>query len=264
MIRRIALATSPFPKSIEDAMTWVEAHSREAAVRGAEIVCFPESYVPGMRAAAFEVGDHRPEALEIARQRACDLARELDIAIVLPMDWDHPEGIRNVAFVISRHGEVIGCQTKNQLDPSEDETFVPGHERQLFELDGLIFGVAICHEGFRYPESVRWAASRGAVLVFNPHCTGNDREGTQLSEWRAKTNPYNESAMVCRAMENEIYFAGVNYALKFQESATCMISPSGECIAHQPYGDSGVLVVEIDPATATRQLAIRYRSELYD
>ena len=33
----------------------------------------------------------------------------------------------------------------------------------------LTFGVAICHEGWRYPETVRWAARRGAHVVFHPH-----------------------------------------------------------------------------------------------
>ena len=37
------------------------------------------------------------------------------------------------------------------------------------------FGVAICHEGWRYPETVRWAASRGARIVFHPQHTGSDR-----------------------------------------------------------------------------------------
>jgi hypothetical protein len=33
----------------------------------------------------------------------------------------------------------------------------------------LTFGVTICYEGFRYPETVRWAARRGAHIVFHPH-----------------------------------------------------------------------------------------------
>jgi hypothetical protein len=33
----------------------------------------------------------------------------------------------------------------------------------------LTFGVVICHEGWRYPERVRWAVRRGAQLVFHPH-----------------------------------------------------------------------------------------------
>jgi hypothetical protein len=43
--------------------------------------------------------------------------------------------------------------------------------------------------------------------------------------------------MMMRSIENTIYFASVNYALRYQESATCLIAPSGECQAFLPYGD---------------------------
>ena len=49
-----------------------------------------------------------------------------------------------------------------------------------------------------------------------------------------------------RSLENTIYFASVNYALRFQESATSLIAPSGECQAYLPYGQEGVLVQAID------------------
>ncbi len=244
-------------------MSWVEQYSRRAAEQGAEIVCFPESYVPGMRAEQFTVPPHCAEVLREARDRACKLAAQFGVAIVLPMDWDDPRGILNLAFVISAQGDVVGCQTKNQLDPSEDEIFVAGDERMLFELEGLTFGIAICHEGFRYPESVRWAATRGATLVFHPQCTGSDHEGTRLVQWGAKENPYYEKAMLCRAVENEIFIAGINYSFDFQESASCVIAPSGKCLAYQPYGVPGVLIVDIEPARATRGLAMRYGDHLY-
>ena len=43
---------------------------------------------------------------------------------------------------------------------------------------------------------------------------------------------YYEKAMMMRSRENTIYFASVNYALRFQESATSLIAPSGECQAY--------------------------------
>jgi hypothetical protein len=63
--------------------------------------------------------------------------------------------------------------------------------------------------------------------------------------------------------EATIYFASVNYALRFQESATSLIAPSGECQAYLPYGQEGVLVEEIDVAAATGLLARRYAPERY-
>ncbi len=156
-----------------------------------------------------------------------------------------------------------GYQTKNQLAPSEDQFYVPGNMRRLFEINGIKFGVAICHEGWRYPETVRWAALRGAKIVFHPHHTGSDREGVRLTQWGAAGAPYYEKAMMLRSMENTIYFASVNYALRFQESATCVIAPSGQCQASLPYGQEGVLVQAIKVEEATGLLATRYAPERY-
>ncbi len=60
-----------------------------------------------------------------------------------------------------------------------------------------------------------------------------------------------------------IYFASVNYALRFQESATSLIAPSGQCQAYLPYGQEGVLVQAINVEEATGLLATRYAPERY-
>ena len=84
-----------------------------------------------------------------------------------------------------------------------------------------------------------------------------------LTEWGSPNAPYYEKAMMCRALENTIWFASVNYGLRFQESATSIIDPSGECVAHLPYGKEGVLVHEIDLARATGSLASRFAPDRY-
>jgi hypothetical protein len=55
----------------------------------------------------------------------------------------------------------------------------------------------------------------------------------------------------------------VNYALRFQESATSLIDPTGRCQAHLPYGQEGLLVQSIDLGAATGLLAGRYAPERY-
>jgi predicted amidohydrolase len=110
---------------------------------------------------------------------------------------------------------------------------------------------------------VRWAAQRGAKVVFHPTHTGSDKTGVRLTQWGAADAPYYEKAMMMRSIENAIYFASVNYGLRFQESATSLIDPSGRCQAHLPYGQPGVLVAAIDPARATGHLAARFAPERY-
>ncbi len=47
------------------------------------------------------------------------------------------------------------------------------------------FGVTICHEGWRYRETVRWAAVRGANIVFHLQHTGSQTNGKDLTQWGA-------------------------------------------------------------------------------
>jgi predicted amidohydrolase len=258
---KIALASPHFPKSLNDGLSWVEKLVKEAAARQAEIICFPETYLPGYPGP--DVKKCTPEQLQEALGKVCTIAAANSIAVIIPMDWYHNGDLLNIAHVISNTGEVLGYQTKNQLDPTEDSIWTPGTERRIFEVNGVKFGITICHEGFRYPESVRWAAQQGAAIVFHPHFTGSDTEGVQLTEWGDKDNPYYEKAMILRAMENTIFFASVGYAMRYPESATSLIGPDGTCIAHEAYGKAGIVVVEIDPTLATGMLAKRFKPHLY-
>lgn len=257
----IALASPGVASSLEEGLEKIERLQCEASAQGAEIVCFPEAYLPGLRGQDFEVLPWDLPQQERALRTVAEWARTYSLATILGMERITEAGRQIAAYVIDARGELQGYQTKNQLDPTEDPFYVPGNARQLFEINGIKFGVAICHEGWRYPETVRWAAVRGAKIVFHPQHTGNERNGVRLTEWGAASNPYYEKAMMMRSRENTIYFASVNYALRFQESATSLIAPSGECQAHLPYGQEGVLVQSIDVEAATGVLAARYAPE---
>lgn len=261
---KIALASPPPPTSVSEGLSWAEKLIGEAAKQHAEIVCFPESYLPGYPGMGYTEEERSPGKLQEALEKVGQLAAENSIAVIMPMDWYQGEALLNVAFVISATGEVLGYQTKNQLDPTEDNIWIPGTERSVFEVNGVKFGITICHEGFRYPESVRWAARHDAKIVFHPHCTGSNTTGELLTEWGHINNPYYEKAMMMRALENTIYFASANYAFTYPDSASSVIGPDGACIAHGEYGKPGVIVADIDPALATGLLAKRYRSALYE
>jgi predicted amidohydrolase len=259
----IGLASPAVASSLDDGLARVGRLLHDASSRGAEVVCFPEAYLPGLRGQDFDVYAFGPDDEARVLADVSRMARRSAVAVVLGMERNVAAGRRISAVVIDAQGRVVGEQTKNQLDPSEDRFYVPGDSRRLFEVHGVTFGVAICHEGWRYPETVRWAAARGAAIVFHPQHTGTMRDGVRLTAWGAADAPYYEKAMMMRSLENTIYFASVNYALPFQESATSLIDPSGRCQAHLPYGCEGVLVQEIDPARATGLLARRYAPARY-
>ena len=260
---KIALASPSFPKSIADGLKNAVKLVEAAAEAQAEIVCFPESYIPGYPTGEHVVEASSPQKMQDALNYVCDMARRNSIAIIMPIDWYTAEGSLNVAYVVDSKGQLLGYQAKTQLDPSEDNTWVPGTSRSLFEVNGVRLGIVICHEGFRYPETVRWAAMRGAKVIFHPHYSGSDADGKQLTEWSSNEAAYYEKAMMMRALENTVYFASVGYATRFQESATAIINPDGSCLAHQPYGKAGILVSEINIDLATGLLAKRFKPSLY-
>lgn len=260
---KIAIASPPLPKSIADALFWLEKSTKEASVQGAEIICFPETFIPGYPLEEYQPELSSPEKMRTALAHASTVAAENRISIILPMDHYAEGKIFNVAAVIAPDGEVLGYQAKTQLDPSEDELWSPGSTRQLFEVNGLKFGITICHEGFRYPESVRWAARNGAQIVFHPHCAGSNISGNLPAQWGSPDSPYYEKAIMMRALENTIFFASSNYATKFPESASSLIAPDGKCLAHGVYGEPGVFVADIDLDEATGLLAKRFKPENY-
>ncbi len=260
---RIGLASVRNAPTVAERLATVNRFLAEAAAQNVAIVCFPEAYIPGLRGFDFSVPvpDQRrqQEALETVRA-AAETHR---VAVVIGMEWETAVGLHNVAFVVSPDGEIEGYQAKNQIPLEEEAFYVPDGHRRLFAVDGVPFGITICHEGWRYPEAVRWAAARGARLVFHPQLTGSDRSGITIDCWGDPGSPYYEKAMVARGVENTIYFASVNYALRYQDSATSLIDPEGDCLAYVPYGEEQLLVHDIDLSRATGLCARRFNPAFY-
>ncbi len=260
---RIGLAAVRNPSSIEERLQTADRFLKDAGARGVAIVCFPEAYIPGLRGQDFGVPPHDQCRQRAALDAICAAARKHGVAAVIGMEWESGAGLHNLAFVVARDGAIEGYQAKNQIAPEEEAYYVPDGRRRLFAIEGVPFGIAICHEGWRYPETVRWAAVRGARLVFHPQLTGSDNGGVTIDRWGDPSSPYYEKAMVARSAENSIYFASVNYAMRYQDSATSLLGPDGDCLAYVPYGQEQLLVQDIDLSRATGLYARRFNSSLY-
>ncbi|QHW31569.1 carbon-nitrogen hydrolase family protein [Paenibacillus rhizovicinus] len=249
---RIGLAQTRFPSSLKDGMAAVRKMIESGAEQQCDLLCFPESILPGLRGVGYGVEAYDHRRMTESLDEVCELARLNRVAVILPTEWLDERGMHLAAFVISAEGKVLGYQTKNQIDPDEDQFgYLPGQGRQLFEIGDVKFGIVICHEGWRYPETVRWAALREASIVFHPQFTGEVEQPA-----------FYEGAMLCRSQENNIFFASVNYALPVQGSPTALISPSGKRLRAAESGTEQLIVCDIDPSEASGLLASRLRPEL--
>jgi predicted amidohydrolase len=168
--------------------------------------------------------------------------------------------LRITALVAGPDGLLLGWQDKVQLDPSEDGLYQPASERAVFTVGSLTFGVVICHEGWRYPETVRWAARRGARLVFHPHFGEAEPGSFRPTAYADPRNTFHEAAVLCRAAENGCWFATVNCASEGSPTTSAVARPDGTLHAWQPHGQAGLLLADLDLELATLTLARRLRS----
>jgi len=257
---RIALATPPYPVSGEQSVQIVEELIVRASERSAAIVCFPECYVPGYRGLGKTPPPPDAGFLEGAWDRVSRVAANSKIGVVLGTERLDGQALFATALVIGPDGSRLGFQDKVQLDPSEDEIYTPGASRRVFTVGPLTFGVAICHEGWRYPETVRFAARHGAQVVFHPHLELGGPGGYAPTTFADPANTFHEKALLCRAAENTIWVASVNYAAKGSATTSAVVRPDGTLLAYQPYGKEGLLVADLDLSLATGLLAKRFRS----
>ena len=258
---RIALANLDYPPTPERSVSMAEEAIARASAAGADIICFPECFVPGYRAPDRVVPPPDMAFLERAWSMVATAAKQANVAVVLGTERVVDAALRATAIVIDRDGTIAGCQDKVQIDPSEEGTYAPATGRSVFCVGELIFGVAICHEGWRYPETVRWAARHGAHVVFHPHFHWAEPGGYVPVTFADPLNSFHEKAVLCRAAENTIYFASVNYASAGSPTTSAIARPDGTLLAYQPYGDDGLLIADIDIGLATGLLASRCKAQ---
>jgi predicted amidohydrolase len=258
---RIALANLRFPVTPEESVVAAIRAVERAAMEGAAIVCFPECFVPGYRAPSKGVPAPDAAFLRRAWDRVAAAAGKAGVAVVLGTERFVAGALLATALVINPDGSVAGFQDKVQIDPSEESVYGQGSERRVFRVGELTFGVVICHEGWRYPETVRWAARHGAQVVFHPHFHEAEPRGYRPVAFADPLNTFHEKAILCRAAENTCYFASVNCASEGSPTTSAVVRPDGTLQCYQPYGVEGLLIADIDTDLATGLLARRLKPD---
>lgn len=258
MPTRIALANLRSPATRNESVSLAKEAIARAGTEGVDVICFPECFVPGYRLRGRPMEPPDSQFLEQAWTRIAAAAQKANVAVVLGTERIVGDSLLASALVIDRDGTTLGFQDKVQIDPSEEGTYAHGAGRRVFQVGDLTFGVVICHEGWRYPETARACVRQGAQIVFHPHYHA-PKGGYVPTSFADPLNTFHEKAVLCRAAENTCYVASVNCAIAGSPTTSVVANPDGTVRAFQPYGKEGLLVVELEMAAATGLLAARYR-----
>jgi len=233
---------------------------REAAGRGAQIVCLQELFRSqyfcreenhDLFALAEPVPGPSTEALG-------QLARELGVVIIASLFERRAAGLyHNTAVVIGIDGAISGMYRKMHIpdDPLYFEKFyfTPGDLGfPNFDTEFARLGVLVCWDQW-YPEGARLSALGGANILFYPtaigwHPSEKEQYGpAQLDAWRTIQRSH--------AIANGIYVAAVNRVgfegppdrgLEFWGSSF-VADPFGQVIAQASTSEEETLIVECDP-----------------
>jgi N-carbamoylputrescine amidase len=237
------------------------SHIREAARRGARVVCLPELFrtpyfCQREDAALFDLAEPIPGPTSDALAK---IARELRVVVVASLFERRAAGVyHNTAVVLDADGTERGRYRKMHIpdDPLYYEKFyfTPG-DLGFRAFDTAIgkLGTLVCWDQW-YPEAARLTALAGADVLFYPTAIGwHPREkaeygAAQVNAWQVMQRAH--------AIANGVYVAAVN-RVGHEGSAdggiefwgTSFVSdPFGVVIAEAPRDDEAVLVVECDRA----------------
>lgn len=232
---------------------------RQAASRGAKIVCTPEASVqgyarvdlpPGTSADAPALVAERAKILAAAEtipgpatNRFASLARELGIWIIFGMDENRRGKLFNSAILMNPQGQIVGTYSKVHLQNwmlasgvNHGDTF-PVWDVEIGGVKVKV-GLEICYD-IQHPEATRELALGGAEIVFNPYCTDDFSRPLLVHLYQT------------RALENRLFIVRVNYGAPRNSGTSSILDFEGSTQDELDNAE-GVLVGDLNLAALRR------------
>ena len=231
---------------------------REAAGRGAQIICLKELFnapyfAKSQKAERFDIAEPIPGPTTDVMQK---LARELEVVLVVPVFERQARGVyRNSAAIIDADGSLLGVYRKMHIpdDPlfNEKYYFVPGdaaHDDRIDKIGAVAkqasgfrvwrtryasIGVLICWDQW-YPEAARITSLLGADILFYPTAIG--WHPSEKSEFGKAQQDAWRTIQRSHAIANGVFVASPNRVGHEEEPGTDGIEFFGHSFIADPFG----------------------------
>lgn len=231
-------------RQIDYNLSRIEYWARQAAAAKADLALFPETAISGW----WSSREIRPYAEPIdgpSITRLKKLAGELGIILAVGMT-ERDGNKAHITHVVLDGNGVIGTHRKSSLAAGEEKTWDPGDDANVFEINGIRMGIAICFESVHPPTCARLKAN-GAEIILAPYANGTDP-----TELLTGKRPYTYA----RARENRVWYVACDAPphdekRNLKPGAAYVIDPQGTLVA-------------ITPPQATGEVMVVYTIELSD
>ncbi len=250
----IGLIQTTVSDDISDNMKKTTEKIKEAAAKGAQIICleelfrtryFPQEEKQEVSQLAETIPGHSTKVFS-------KLAKEKKIVIIAPLfEKASNEKYYNSAAIIDEYGKISGCYRKTHIP--QDPLF---YEKNYFEAGNQGYcvhktnyanvGVLICYDQW-FPEAARINALKGAEIIFYPTAIGyirgfNSSDGDWHDAWKTVQRAH--------AIANGVHVAAVNRVgeegqLKFW-GGSFVCDSFGTVLGEASVTNEEVLVVKVD------------------
>jgi len=264
---KIGLVQHRCTENVEENVNAAIRGVREAAARGANIICLQELF----RSLYFcQAEDHK--YFELAEpipgpstETFSALAKELGVVIIASLFEKRAPGVyHNTAVVLDADGTLLGKYRKMHIpdDPLfyEKFYFTPGDLGfSAWDTKFGRIGVCVCWDRW-YPEAARLTAMRGAQILFYPTAIG--WHPSEKAKYGERQHSSWETIQRGHAIANGCYVAAPNRTgLETPEGGdgiefwgqSFICDPSGIILDKAPVDSDAVLVTEIDLASVDTQ-----------
>jgi N-carbamoylputrescine amidase len=248
----------------EENLTRAAEKIREAATRGAQIICLHELFSGEYfcrteDAELFNLAEPVPGP---TTERLAAVAKEKKVALVVSIFERRAAGVyHNTCAIVDADGTYLGKYRKMHIpdDPLYYEKFyfTPGDLGFLnFDTKYARIGVQICWDQW-YPEGSRITAMQGAQVIFYPTSIGwHPHEkvqfgAAQLDSWKTIQRAHAVANGMYVAVVNRVGYEGTpekgDPGIEFWGNSF-VADPSGQLLAEASNDKEEILVVECDPA----------------
>ncbi len=254
---KIGLVQNSCTASVAENLKKAESGIRDAAAKGAQIICLQELFTSLYFCDVeeyenFKLAEPIPGPSSDALSQ---VAKELGVVIIASLFEKRAQGLyHNTTAVLDADGSYLGKYRKMHIpdDPAYFEKFyfTPGDlGYKVFKTKFASVGVLICWDQW-YPEAARLTALAGAEVLFYPTAIGwstSQDEATNNEQYNAW-----QTIQRSHAIANGVHVVSVNRVGFEQEGrmkfwgGSFVSNPFGSLIANASHDEEEVLVVEVD------------------
>jgi omega-amidase len=213
-----------------------EKYIDKAYQANVELIIFPEMTLTGFSLNIEKNSEYRSNSNTLARFK--QKSKENKIAIIFGMLVEEDGFFYNKSFFISSHGVVIGEYAKIHTFSfaGEGEYINSGNKLVVVQYKNINIGMSICYD-LRFPELFSALGKKSNLIV-------------NIANWPKKRCSHWIALLKSRAIENQVYVAGINRVgadgnqLKYVESSL-IFDANGDLVKSQS-ADEKMTIYKID------------------